>query len=212
MKKLFVALCFSLFSGWLMAHPHSFVDMKNQVLVEHGKLRGFKMAWMLDEITSSELLYEIKQSKDKQAAKKKITDELSQSAVEAHYFSELYDQHQKPIKFKARPTNPRIEIENNRIVYHFELTLAQPQDTSKRHFNLFTFEPSYYLYMGYGNEKDVTISPQNQCQVTMQEPKANQSLRLYASKLDKNETPDFPMENGLSLGAQFAQKVSVICQ
>ena len=212
MKKLLIALYFCLFSGWVAAHPHSFIDMKNQVIVENGKLQGFKMTWILDEITSSALLYEIKQSKNKQAAKQKIAEELSQSAVDAHYFSELYDEQKKPIKFKARPKSPRLETENNRVIYQFELSLAQSQDVAKRHFTLFTFEPSYYLYMGYGNESDVTINQQNQCKVSMQEPASNQSLRLYASKLDKTETPDFPMENGLSLGAQFAQKVSVICQ
>ncbi len=66
--------------------------------------------------------------------------------------------------------------------------------------------------MNYEKASDVSSTEQNLCKVEMIEPTVNQSLRLYASTLDKNETPDMPAERGLSLGAQFAQKVSIVCQ
>ncbi|MDO4697838.1 MAG: DUF1007 family protein [Pasteurellaceae bacterium] len=211
--KYLIALLFSLFSLTATAHPHSFVDMQNRVFIENGKLHAFEMRWTLDEITSAELIYEINSSKNKALAQQKITEELNQSAVQNHYFSELYDEKDTPIKFKAKPFNPSIEIQDNRLIYRFELTLATPQDVTGRTFRLFTFEPSYYLYMGYEKPSDVTHrDPQNLCKVSLVEPKVNDSLRLYASKLDKDDTPDMPSDKSLSLGAQFAQKVTIQCQ
>ncbi|KAE9534665.1 DUF1007 family protein [Ursidibacter arcticus] len=212
MNKFIIGLLFSLFSISTLAHPHSFLDMKNKVLIKGDKLTGFEMSWILDEITSAELIYEVKSAEDQKAALNKITEELNISAIQSHYFSELYTENNEPIKFKAKPVNPRAEIKDNRLVYHFELALAQPQTVKGKSFKLFTFEPSYYLYMGYEKASDVTATEQHLCQVSMVEPTVNQSLRLYASKLDKTETPDMPSDRSLSLGAQFAQKVSIVCQ
>lgn len=210
--KILLSFIFSLFSIAVLAHPHSFLDIKNKVMIENGRLNGFAMTWILDEITSAELIYEINQSSDKQAAKQKITQELNESAVNNHYFSELYDEKQTPIKFKAIPINPSIEIQDNRVFYHFELTLATPQDVTARSFHLFTFEPSYYLYMGYEKFSDLTSTDQSLCKVSLEEPQVNKSLRLYASGLDKTASPDMPEDISQSLGAQFAQKVNIVCQ
>lgn len=213
MKKYFLGLL-SLFciTQTVLAHPHSFVDMKNQVLITDDTLKGFAMSWMLDEITSAELLYEINRAENKPEAIKKITDELSTSAIEAHYFSEFYNEKNEPIKFKAKPINPSVEIQKNRIIYHFELTLAKPQALKGHSFRLYTFEPSYYLSMSYDNASDVTVTHQSICKVSMEEPQVNDSLRLYASSLDKTETPDMPTTSSLSLGAMFSQKVNIVCQ
>lgn len=210
--KILLSLFLCFFSLSAVAHPHSFLDMKNKVLIENGTLNGFAMTWILDEITSAELIYEINQSRDKTAAKQKITQELNESAVGNHYFSELYDEQKTPIKFKSQPTSPTIEVKDNRIYYHFDLSLATPQPVKGRAFSLFTFEPSYYLYLGYEKFSDLTSTEQNQCKVSLEEPKVNKSLRLYASGLDRTETPDMPSDDSQSLGAQFAQKVSILCQ
>lgn len=204
-------LFFSLMlSGVALAHPHSFLDIKNKVLFEQNKLHGFEMSWWLDEITSAELIYEINAAADKAAATQKIIDEMNVSAVEAHYFSELYNAKDEPIKFKAEPFKPSLEIQDNRIIYHFTLQLAEPQPLEKQAFRFYTFEPSYYLSMAYDKESDLTATAQSNCKVSLVQPKVNQEIRLYASKLDKTDTPDLPADS-LSLGAQFAQKVSIVC-
>lgn len=210
MKKFLLALSALCVSFGLAAHPHSFLDMRNKVLIHQDKLEGFEFAWWLDEITSSELIYEIKSATDKTEAMKKIAEEMDQSAVENHYFSELYNADNQPIKFKAQPQNSSLEIQDNRVVYRFTLALANPQEVKGQSFRFYTFEPSYYLSMAYESANDVTVTEQTLCQVKMEEPKVNQDIRLYASQLDKDAMPDLPPDS-LSLGAQFAQKVSIVC-
>lgn len=209
--RRFLRLFLLLLPTSLVAHPHSFLDMKNQVLIENGKLEGFRLSWWLDEITSAELIYEINADSDKTAAIAKITEEMNTSAVEAHYFSELYNAKNEPIKFKAKPFDPTLEIQGNRVVYHFTLKLADPQAVKGQAFRFYTFEPSYYLSMAYEKESDLSATQQSWCNVSLEQPKINQDLRLYASQLDKNQSPDLP-NGSLSLGAQFAQKVSIVCE
>lgn len=210
MKPSFVLFLLSFFSAFVAAHPHSFLDIKNKVLIANGHLDGFQMSWWLDEITSAELIYEINSSSDKQEAMAKITNEMNDSAISAHYFSELYNANDEPIKFKAKPFQPSLEIVGNRIIYHFTLQLAQPQPLKGQRLRFYTFEPSYYLSMAYEKPSDLTASTQSLCKISLEEPKINQTLRLYAAKLDKSESPELPPDS-LSLGAQFAQKVSIIC-
>lgn len=210
MKKLLLSL-FSLFLSFsLWAHPHSFLDMQNNVLINQEKLEGFELTWWLDEITSAELIYEINSAINRDETIKKITEEMDQSAVVNHYFSELYNAENQAIKFKAKPLNSSLEIKDNRIVYRFTLALAEPPLVKGQSFRFYTFEPSYYLSMAYESGKDLSVSPQTLCSVKLEEPKVNQDLRLYASQLDKDDMPDLPSES-LSLGAQFAQKVSILC-
>lgn len=211
MKKYSV-LFFALFAAInAFAHPHSFLDMKNKVLINQEKLEGFEFSWWLDEITSSELIYEIRSAANKDDAIKKMTAEMDQSAVDNGYFSELYNADDQKLTFNDQPLNSSVEIQDNRVVYHFTLALAEPLSLKGQVLRFYTFEPSYYLSMAYEKAEDVTSSEQNICQIKMEEPKVNQDLRLYASKLDKTDTPDLP-PNSLSLGAQFAQKVSIVCE
>lgn len=211
MKKYSV-LFFALFAAInAFAHPHSFLDMKNKVLINQEKLEGFELSWWLDEITSSELIYEIKSAADRDDAIKKIAEEMDQSAVDNGYFSELYNATNQKLAFKDKPVNSSVEIQDNRVVYNFTLALAEPLSLKGQALRFYTFEPSYYLSMAYEKAEDVTSSEQNLCQIKMEEPKVNQDIRLYASQLDKTETPDLP-EDSLSLGAMFAQKVSIVCE
>lgn len=211
MKHFAFLLFFLGFAPLVSAHPHSFLDIQNQVQILDGKLSGFKLSWTLDEITSAELLYEIKTAKDQAAARKKIQAEMDSSAVEAHYFSELYDEKKQPIKFKNRPQNSALEIKGNRVIYHFTLPVAQPVAVAGKSFQFYTFEPSYYLAMEYNSTADLTATAQTACRVSLVEPQVSQDIRLYASKLDKSENPDVQLIGG-SLGAMFAQKVQIECK
>lgn len=211
MKKILLALTAFLFPLSLFAHPHSFLDMQNKILINRDKLEGFEFTWWLDEITSAELIYEIQSAADRDEAVKNMTKEMDSSAIENGYFSELYNKENKSIKFKDKPQNSSMEIKDNRVVYRFTLALAEPLPVKGEVLRFYTFEPSYYLSMAYEGAKDVTSNEQNFCQIKLEEPKVNQDIRLYASKLDKTDTPDLP-SGSLSLGAMFAQKVSIICE
>lgn len=208
--KVIIVILVTLCSARISAHPHSFVDLKNKVITDGVMLKSFQMEWMLDEVTSSELIYEVKSSSDKTKTQQTITDEMVETAIQNHYFSKLYDSQNQPIKFTAKPTDTRFEIQNNRVVFYITFHLSQPYDLKQNKVRFYTYEPSYYISMEYNQPSDVTISS-NECKVELVQPQVDTKLRLYASSLDKNQTPEMIGDDDFSLGGQFAQKVEIIC-
>ncbi|AWW35276.1 DUF1007 domain-containing protein [Mannheimia varigena] len=208
--KTLIMVLAALFTKQVLAHPHSFVDLKNNVIVEGTVLKSFQMEWMLDEITSSELIYEVNNSSDKAKTEKDITVEMVQSALLNHYFSVLYDSKNQPITFTTQPTDTRFEIKNNRVIFYITFHLTKPYDLKQNRVWFSTYEPSYYIAMEYNKEKDISISNAS-CKANLIQPQVDTKLRLYASSLDKTQSPDMPDNEDYSLGAQFAQKVEMVC-
>lgn len=192
------------------AHPHSFVDLKNHIILEGTQLTSFQMEWMLDEVASSELIYELNNSKDKEKTRKDITAEMVQSALQNHYFSVLYDSKNQPITFTTQPTETRFDIRQNRVVFYITFYLTKPYELKQDKVRFSTYEPSYYIAMEYNRPNEISISNAS-CKATLVQPQVDNKLRLYASSLDKTQSPDMPDNEDYSLGAQFAQKVEIVC-
>ena len=128
------------------------------------------------------------------------------TAKNEHYFSYFYNANGELQKFTDKPTDYAFDIAQNRIVFTVKFYLETPQELKNAPATLMSYEPTYYMGIEYNRHSDVSIS-NSACQIRIEQPKVDQSLRLYASNLDKNETPD-----DLSLGRQFAQRVIMVCE
>lgn len=204
MKKIILLTLF--ISTLVSAHPHAFVDMQTKALVENKIISGFQMDWTLDEIASSTLIYEIQASANPTTEKKKILEEMIETAKADHYFSYFYNQKNELIKFTDKPTDYDFEVKDNRIVFTTKIYLEQPQPLGGVTSTLMSYEPTYYMGMSYASEKDLSIS-QAECQIRLVQPKVDQHLQLYANSLDKKQMPE-----DRSLGRLFAQKVEMLCE
>mgnify|MGYP000079684340 CR=1 FL=1 len=204
--KYFVTLFFSFFSIGVFAHPHAFVDLKTQALIENQTLKGFRMSWTLDEIASSTLIYEMQSSADPVKAKQDLTKEMIDTAKQDHYFSYLYNQKNNLIPFTEMPSDYGFVVENNRIIFSMNVYLSVPQKLSIVPITLMSYEPTYYMAMEYNDQSDVSIDDKK-CEIKVVQPKVDDTLKLYASSLDKDQTPE-----DQSLGRAFAQKVEMKCK
>lgn len=191
-------------------HPHAFIDLKTHALIDNGFLQGFDTRWILDDLASAELIYEIQSSADPEQARQNIAEELSETARAAHFFSTLHDKHNRTLAFADRPSRYEVEVKDGRIHFLMTITLQNAFDVTQSPVVLRTYEPSYYISMEYGEPNDVSVSD-NHCKAHWEQPKTDNSLRQYAQSLDKNDTPDLPDNEALSLGAHFAQKMVIQC-
>ena len=205
MKSIFTLL-FSLFSLNVLAHPHAFVDLKTQALTENQTLKGFRMSWTLDEIASSTLIYEMQSSAAPDKTKQDLTQEMIDTAKKDHYFSYLYNQKSNLILFTETPSDYGFVVENNRIIFSMNVYLSEPQKLSTVPITLMSYEPTYYMAMEYNDQSDVSIDDKK-CEIKVVQPKVDDTLKLYASSLDKDQTPE-----DQSLGRAFAQKVEMKCK
>jgi len=119
MKKY---LLYFLFSTTLFAHPHTFIDVYPSLQVQDSKTHKITFEWKIDEMTSTMLMMDIDSDGNGKIDKKE------NKFIEENYFNVFsdYDYYtyikvdNKTIKFPI-PQNFRAKIENNRVVYSFDI-------------------------------------------------------------------------------------------
>ncbi|ATM04176.1 TPA: DUF1007 family protein [Raoultella planticola] len=207
-KQCTSAAFFMVLSFSVLAHPHSFISLKTEVVADNGLLTGFKMRWTMDEITSADLLYDAGKAKPGDEVWKKLAAEVMANVLGQHYFSELWHNGQR-VKFDNRPDGYGLEREGHQAVLTFTLPLAKPQPLAGQTLTLSTFDPTYYVDMHYDNASDVTLPAalSTTCKVKVVTPEPNEKMAAFAQSLDKADAPPEDMV----LGTYFAQKVTLTC-
>ena len=194
----------------IQAHPHAFIDMKTKPLVKDNQLIGFSTQWLLDEASSSAVLYDVKQAKGDKTAQQKLVDEVMNNVVSEHYFSYVFDKDNHKIKYTKHPENYGMRIKGNEVEYYFDFLLAQPQALQNNEFTLMTYDRTYYVAMRYAEPGkravDFSSLPAN-CKGEVFEPNVDKKIQSYASSLDKSQKDEDD-----SLGVLFAQKVKIKCE
>ena len=209
MKKcLFYLVLFTALN--IQAHPHAFIDMQTKPLVKDNQLIGFSTQWLLDEASSSSILYDVKQAKGDKAAQQKLVDEVMDNVVNEHYFSYVFDKDNHKIKYTKHPENYGMRVKGNEVEYYFDFLLAQPQTLQNNEFTLMTYDRTYYVAMRYAETGkravDFSSLPAN-CKGEVFEPNVDEKIQSYASSLDKSQKDEDD-----SLGVLFAQKVKIKCE
>ncbi|MGQ5754461.1 DUF1007 family protein [Serratia sp. IR-2025] len=199
----------AVFSAGAIAHPHSFIDMNTTFVAKDQRLVGLKMVWVMDEITSADLLYDAKNAKSDLEVWKKLAAEVMANVLGQHYFTDLY-RDGKPVKYLNLPSEYHLSRQGNQAVLEFVLPLAEPQPLAGKPFELSTYDPTYFVDMTYKDQNALHLPPEmaQLCSYKLMTPKPNASLQAYALSLDKNDSPG----EDLALGQQFAQRVTLQCR
>lgn len=208
-KQCVSLVIFAVLSLSVQAHPHSFITLTTEVVAQNNTMSGLKMRWVMDELTSADLLYDAGNAKPGDEVWKKLAAEVMANVLGQHYFTEFWHDGKK-VKFENLPTDYGLAREGHQAVLTFTLPLATPQPLAGQTYTFSTFDPTYYVDMRYEKESDITIpaSLKNACRLTMHTPKPSEEMMSYALSLDKADAPDEDMD----LGKQFAQKVTLTCQ
>ena len=203
-----LALATVLLSPLAWSHPHSFIDMQTTLVHQGDNLTGLKMRWVMDEITSADLLYDAGEAKPGSEVWKKLAAEVMANVLGQHYFSEFYHLKQ-PVKFDNLPPEYHLSRQGHQAVLEFILPLAHPQPLRGQHYTFTSFDPTYFVDMYYDSEKSLTVPADlPQCRFELHTPKPDASMQAYALSLDKADAPAEEMD----LGRQFAQTVTLTCQ
>ncbi len=195
--------------GVVQAHPHSFISLTTTLVIQGDTLSGLKMRWVMDEITSADLLYDAGRAKAGDEVWKKLAAEVMANVLAQHYFTEFWHNGQK-VTFSATPQDYQLSREEHKAVLSFVLPLAKPQPLAGQSYRFSTFDPTYYVDMFYENDSDVTLPKalQQRCRVAVKTPEPGEEVLAFAQSLDKADAPPEDM----NLGKQFAQEVTLSCQ
>ncbi|BAE73463.1 hypothetical protein SGGMMB4_00480 [Sodalis glossinidius str. 'morsitans'] len=191
-----------------LAHPHSFIAMRSTFINQAQTLTGVHMRWTMDEMTSTDLLYDAGDTPAGSVIWKKLAAQVMANVLGQHYFSELYHQG-KRVKFDNLPPEYHLSREGHKAVLDFVLPLAEPQPLTGQTFTLSTFDSSYFVDMTYKDASALALPPAmaQSCKVTLTTPNPDASWQEYARSLDKADAPP-----DKDLGRQFAQTVTLTCR
>lgn len=207
-KQCAFGLFLAFLSSVALAHPHSFIRMKTQLVVDNGQWSGLSMRWTMDEITSADLLYDAGDARPGDEIWKKLAAEVMANVLGQHYFTEVWHNGQK-VKFQNRPLSYGLAREGHKAVLAFVMPLAEPQPLTGQTYTISTYDPTYFVDMSYAKESDATLpdAVQKTCKLTVKTPNPGEDVLNYAQSLDKADAP----EEDMQLGKQFAQTVTVQC-
>ncbi|MTD37793.1 DUF1007 family protein [Erwinia sp. CPCC 100877] len=204
-----LALTLLALSGRAFGHPHSFISLESQPVVEQDALTGLAMRWTMDELTSAELLYDAGNAAPDSPVWKKLAAGVMANVLGQHYFTEFWRGEQK-VAFSNRPRDYRLTREGNKAVLSFTLPLAHSWPLAGQRYRFTTFDPTYYVDMRYESADSLTLpeSLRQRCKFDLKTPQPDAELQAWALALDKEDAPPQEME----LGRHFAQQVTLICQ
>lgn len=193
----------------VQAHPHSFISLKTTPLVQQGQLTGLKMQWLMDELTSADLLYDAGEATSDSPVWETLAAEVMANVQRQHYFTEFWQQGKK-VAFTTTSPEYRLERVGFQAMLTFVLPLATPLPLQGAHIQFSTFDPTFYVDMKYDQDADISLPPAQavDCQLSVVTPEPSEEVLRFAESLDKVDAPPEDM----ALGQQFAQQVTLQCR
>lgn len=188
------------------AHPHSWIDIKTQILGNNGMITGFKMEWAFDAMTSAYMLDGEDTSPEKETDTfRKVAASLLENMLYEHYFTYFYHK-DTPIKYGVAHSG-KLTRDGAKLVLSFDLPLSKPQPISAKTLRLLIFDPSYYVDMGWRAASHVSLSAtlSRHCQLNVIEPNPTPEQMSYALSLPEDADPDN------ALGQLFTQTLNIQC-
>jgi len=189
------------------AHPHSWIDLKTEIVGNETHIQGFKMSWTFDAMTSVYMLDGEDLSPENKA--KTFADMaayLMKNIDTEQYFTYFYTGDQV---IKNGFSDQGVVTQNNlQITLEFYLPLFTPQEMGNNTMKLFVYEAGYYTDMSWENENDVQLSSElsKHCSLTLIQPNPTEEQFVYATSLGADENPNYEQ------GKVFSQSAEIICK
>lgn len=192
--------------GHVQAHPHSWIDLKTEIVGNETQILGFNMSWTFDAMTSAYMLDgEDLSAKNKSKTLAKIASSLMSNIRIEHYFTHFYDG-ETSIKL-AFSDHGVLTKNKTKLTLDFYLPISKPKEINNRLMTLFVFEAGYYVDMSWENENDVQLSSElsKHCSLELILPNPTAKQFTYAMSLPADANASY------ELGKVFSQTVNIVC-
>lgn len=129
------------------AHPHVWIDAEITLDFRDAKVARIRVTWRFDEFFS-----------DPQGNRHQLPQLAARAAdalKEYHYFTILQ------VGGQRRPVqtveNFTAALERQRLVYRFDIPVAEPFDPAAQEFDLLVFDPTYYVDIALADDRPVGL-------------------------------------------------------
>jgi ABC-type uncharacterized transport system substrate-binding protein len=200
-------------SGSALAHPHVWIEMRSDIVVENGRVTGINVQWTFDDGYAQAALDGLDTDGDgvySQDELAVLTKENMASLKDYDYFLHPRVDGKKVLLAEARDAGQIYS--NNRLSLYFTVPLANPVDPSTQDFYYRIYDPDFFIAMDYAKDDPVTVIgalPQS-CRLDVRPVVTDaqaEETRAYLATKGTDWQP--PAEE--DFGAMFAQPVHVAC-
>ncbi len=190
-----------------MAHPHAWIDLRSQVLLnDKGFVRALQLDWVFDDYYTVAIA-ESGQQLDQISSDvwTEIAGRNLRNLTEYNYFTD--------VKFNSEPvdlgtvTNYEGGLRDGRMWMRFEVPLAEPVDPKAGSLSFSVYDPTYYIEIVHLEDDIIAFDGQGaeNCQGEIIQPNPTFEQVSLAAALDVDESA------GDGLGELFAETVLVQC-
>lgn len=188
------------------AHPHAWIDLRSQVLLDdQGRVAGLRLEWMFDDYYTVAIADEVDVSQANDERWTEIAGRNLDNLASYDYFTAI------KVDGEAVPLGEVRTYEgglrDGRMWMRFEVPLRQPVDPSAHEVAFGVFDPTYYIEIVHLEDDIVTFegAGAERCLAEIVQPQPTFEQVSLASALDKDETA------GDGLGELFAETVILHC-
>ncbi|KQO59553.1 ABC transporter substrate-binding protein [Methylobacterium sp. Leaf87] len=216
------------------AHPHVWVSTKAEITYgEGGRVTGIRNAWTFDASYSAFVVQGLDANGDGVFSPEELSSlarENTANLVEFGYFTKLKVAGKEQLF--ADPTEPRMAMEDGKLIMTFLLPLKTPVAPGRGVTALEVYDPTYFVAFGLSDEADaarLTGAPTG-CAATVTRPKP-EAVKAAEGKTPDGKTPDGRTPDGktadakpglseaffealtasANYGSQFANRIIVAC-
>jgi ABC-type uncharacterized transport system substrate-binding protein len=204
-------LIFAIFPLCLRAHPHNWITVKSEFLIdEKGLLTEIHQYWEFDiyfsMMTLADVLHE---SKIQPNSFQMLAKDMVNNMQSYNYFSKLKIDKQ-PIAL-PKPNDYSLSTVTNegqqQLSLHMRFQLTLPQQITDKTLVWQVFDPTFFIDMRHHDTSQVIIRAQNEakCTTRIELPEPSDEVIDYAFSLDRTQ------KNTQGLGSEFAEKVIIQC-
>ena len=206
-RSVVVALGVTLGAAPVMAHPHAWIDLQSQVLLDDdGLVRALQFDWVFDDYYTVALA-------DAGEVVDQLADDFWQGIAKRNLDNLADHDYFTAVEFDGQAvelgTVSRYDggLRDGRMWMRFELPLAEPKDPAAGSLSFAVYDPTYYIEIIHAVGAVITFdgAGADRCEGEIIQPNPTLEQVSLAAALDKDESA------GDGLGELFAETVQVRC-
>ena len=165
-----------LVTGESWAHPHVWVSVQTELVMEDKRIKAVRHHWAFDEAFSAFASQGLDENQDGTLSREELQP-LAQVNVESlseyDYFTDLFvvDSEDDGVSVFSDPIDYWLEVVGDQLVLHFTLPVVANLPTDKP-LRLDVYDPSFFVDFSFAKESPAKLvnGPSN-CAITLKKPK-----------------------------------------
>lgn len=209
---LFIFFVLTLISSNVSAHPHNWITLKSEFLInEKGELTVVRSHWEFDIYFSMMTIAAVMNEATVQPNSLQLLGDDMINNMESYKYFSLLKVDNKSIPL-GRPLPYQLNITTNKeeqqqLVLTMDFKFAKPIPLNNKEVSWQVFDPTYFIDMRHQDASKITITNAQgiECKKRIVLPDPTDDMIDYAMSLDRMQTET------QGLGQSFAEKVLIQC-